>query len=280
MEARWSLISYSITYQLGGGTNNENNPISYTIEDEISLFEGTRTGYNFINWTNQAGDVVSTIERGTYGNLVLTANWAIGYYSVSVNCGNKGTATGVGTFEYQSSTTLTAIPNAGYVFNGWYKDGVLVSQDNPYVYTIPSSNAELTVEWTKAEYTIQYEYLYAYDDGTTKNIVDLWVTSTITNNNPLYYDIESEFLLSDPVLNLGTFVCWKDQSGNIIAEIDPGTYGDLVLTAWFSPEHITITLVNSDPSKGSISGGICADRTGRKSPEDRKSHVYGGIQDQ
>lgn len=50
--AKWDPIKYKITYDLDGGTNNENNPLSYTIEDEtIVLQDPYKEGYTFIGWT-------------------------------------------------------------------------------------------------------------------------------------------------------------------------------------------------------------------------------------
>lgn len=70
--AHWELISYSITYQ---DAPVNNNPSTYTIEDEIVLKNPEWSGLMFVNWTNNSGNVVSKIEKGTTGEVVLTANW-------------------------------------------------------------------------------------------------------------------------------------------------------------------------------------------------------------
>ena len=46
--AQWSINEYEITYELNGGINAENAPVSYTIEtDTITLPVPTKDGYNF-----------------------------------------------------------------------------------------------------------------------------------------------------------------------------------------------------------------------------------------
>ena len=52
--ANWSVINYTITYNLDGGTNNPNNPSTYTIKTEtFALGSPTKSAYNFIGWTSE-----------------------------------------------------------------------------------------------------------------------------------------------------------------------------------------------------------------------------------
>ena len=70
--AQWMVINYPITYNLGGGTNSESNPATYTVEDEITLAAPTRSGcgYTFAGWSD--GGVIA---RGSTGEKIFTANW-------------------------------------------------------------------------------------------------------------------------------------------------------------------------------------------------------------
>ena len=53
--AQWSINEYKITYELNGGINAENAPVSYTIEtDTITLPVPTKDGYNFEGWYTDA----------------------------------------------------------------------------------------------------------------------------------------------------------------------------------------------------------------------------------
>lgn len=73
--ADWKIINYEISYVLGGGTNNLENPDTYTIEDEITLKDPTRENYTFLRWENTSKETVSKIEKGTTGAIELTAVW-------------------------------------------------------------------------------------------------------------------------------------------------------------------------------------------------------------
>ena len=53
--AQWTAVEYSITYDLDGGKNDEDNPDKYTIETEtIILKAATKTGYSFEGWYDKA----------------------------------------------------------------------------------------------------------------------------------------------------------------------------------------------------------------------------------
>ena len=77
--AQWEITNFKIKYELNGGTNHELNPTTYTIEDKIILREPTRAGYNFLGWYTDSqfseSKKITTIKKGTLGNLVLYAKW-------------------------------------------------------------------------------------------------------------------------------------------------------------------------------------------------------------
>lgn len=70
----WNLIEYDIVY-LDAPDNN--NKIKYTVEDRVILTDPKWSGLLFVNWTDESGNAVSVIEKGTTGDIVLTANWKI-----------------------------------------------------------------------------------------------------------------------------------------------------------------------------------------------------------
>ncbi len=45
--ANWELITYSITYNLSGGSISQSNPTSYNVNSKIILNSPTRSGYYF-----------------------------------------------------------------------------------------------------------------------------------------------------------------------------------------------------------------------------------------
>ena len=71
--------TYTITYDLNGGTLSSNARYKYVEETaRFTLEEPEFVGYEFIGWTGSNGNVPQTsvtIESGTTGNLHFVANW-------------------------------------------------------------------------------------------------------------------------------------------------------------------------------------------------------------
>ena len=121
-------ITYSITYDLAGGSVATDNPATYTVETPtFTLNNPTRTGYIFAGWTQAEGDTPQstvTIETGSTGNRTYTAHWTTKIYTVTLD--NQG-ATTAGT-ESVSATFDAAMPNitvptrTGYIFGGYYTE--------------------------------------------------------------------------------------------------------------------------------------------------------------
>ena len=77
--AHYSLITYSITYNLNDGEIEGTNPKSYKITDEsFTLINPTKDNYTFLGWTGTDLATYSTtvtIQSGSFGNRTYTANW-------------------------------------------------------------------------------------------------------------------------------------------------------------------------------------------------------------
>ena len=71
--------TYTITYDLAGGTVATENPATYTIESsDITLNNPTKDGYTFAGWTGTGLDAATetvTITQGSTGNRTYTATW-------------------------------------------------------------------------------------------------------------------------------------------------------------------------------------------------------------
>ncbi len=83
LKPKYVLHDYEIIYNLDGGVNNENNPLTYTLEDDnITLQDPTRSGSVFLGWTNENITTPTksiSIKKGTIGDLNYTANWKVYY---------------------------------------------------------------------------------------------------------------------------------------------------------------------------------------------------------
>ena len=70
------IESYTITYELDGGTNAPENPASYNVETEtITLKDPVKTGYTFAGWYSADNSPVTKIPQGSTGDITLYAKW-------------------------------------------------------------------------------------------------------------------------------------------------------------------------------------------------------------
>ena len=136
----------------GGGTYEEGQ--SCTISAMAAA------GYNFDNWTEN-GIVVSSNPSYTFNvndNHYFVANFTfvplpIYNVSVSANPNEGGTVTGGGTYEEGQSCTVTATANEGYTFNNWMDNGMVVSSELSYTFTV-NENHNLIANFTANTYTV------------------------------------------------------------------------------------------------------------------------------
>ena len=80
LQAHFESIEYSVTYtgNLGSFGSYNPNPTTYYYSkiSAIPLTNPTRAGYTFLGWYNVANNKkVTSIAKGTYGNIVLEARW-------------------------------------------------------------------------------------------------------------------------------------------------------------------------------------------------------------
>lgn len=79
LTAQWEPISYTITYDLDGGTVITANPTSYTAAtDTFTLNNPTKQDSEFLGWTGTGlvGQTQTvTITKGSTGNRTYTAHW-------------------------------------------------------------------------------------------------------------------------------------------------------------------------------------------------------------
>ena len=76
-EANREIIEYTITYELDGWTNSEDNIWKYTVETYIAFEDATKTWYNFDGWYSDAGFVnkITEILMWNTWDITLYAKW-------------------------------------------------------------------------------------------------------------------------------------------------------------------------------------------------------------
>ena len=135
IKANWTVNTYTITYDLDGGTA-EGNPASYTVESgAITLAEPAKPGYTFTGWSGTdlegADNLDVTIPAGSTGDRSYTAHWQVNtVYSTLRFETRGGSALATLALPYGSRVDLTKyVPTReGFAFTGWYTDRELTQR--------------------------------------------------------------------------------------------------------------------------------------------------------
>ncbi len=199
--AQWELATYTITYKnLNGATHT--NPPTYTINSATITFTAPTSkpvGYTFANWTP------ASIEKGSYGDKTVTANWTAATSTVELNqeeATEKGTASVTAT--YGSAMPAITIPSrTGYTFAGYYteKNGggtQYYKADGTSATTWNLEGAQtLYAKWEIINYNITYTNL----------------NGAIHSNPPTYTIEDKEITFTAPTARTGyTFAGWTPAS--------------------------------------------------------------------
>ena len=233
-----SLIEYTITAQSnntnygtvsGGGT--------YHNGDSITLRATPRTGYQFVRWTRN-GSQVSTSANYTFtvsGSYTYTAIFEPISYTINtpVNISGAGTATGGGSYNYNTPATISATANAGYQFVGWDTNGDNTADitANPHTFTV-TGNATYTAIFEELPINV----LIRTNDPTLGRVM---VNGQLVDSIQLQQKEGDEITELIACINAGyAFLYWLDDATGGIFTDNPLTFTvgstDTTLTAVFS----------------------------------------------
>lgn len=134
--ANWDYCTYTISYDLNGGTISGSNITNYNIDSKFDFVNPTKDGNVFIGWFNADGTRIDDIHQGMTGDLQLKAYWAE-ILIVESQDETKGTVKiysgGIGSNKY----TVENVPvdNKYHLFDGWYDDNNnLLSRETKYTF--------------------------------------------------------------------------------------------------------------------------------------------------
>ena len=149
--ANWTLVNYTISYTMNGGSCSSPKT-SYNVETAtFALCTPTRNGYNFAGWTGSNGSTKQTsvsIPKGTTGNKSYTANWTAVNYTISYTL-NGGSVSGNPT-SYNIETATFALKNPtryGYNFTGWTGSNGSTAQTSVSIAKGSTGNKSYTANW-------------------------------------------------------------------------------------------------------------------------------------
>ncbi|MEO1655135.1 MAG: hypothetical protein AAFU64_16425, partial [Bacteroidota bacterium] len=150
-------VFYSLTLLSdGNGVASAALPGPYEVGSLVSVSALANPGYRFLNWSDGLGNNVSTSNPYDFNitqDTTLQANFElIPTFTLSLSSNGNGSAnaSAPGPYEVGSTVTVTATPNSGAQFDNWTDaNGVIVSTDNPYSFTI-NANASLSANFSDA----------------------------------------------------------------------------------------------------------------------------------
>lgn len=156
-----SYHTYKVTLMDGETTVTTD---SVTFNSTYTLAVPTKSGFAFMGWfdavengtqyTDASG--VSLSVWSNCGDKILYAQWKrICDVTLTQNILEAGTVSGSGNYLYGTSVTVTATANPEYTFLGWYEDGVKVSADANYTFTV-SDDRSLEARWQINHYTVTF----------------------------------------------------------------------------------------------------------------------------
>ncbi|MDR1439928.1 MAG: S-layer homology domain-containing protein, partial [Clostridiales bacterium] len=93
-------------------------------------------------WVPVLNDYYGGVPLGFMDWLFAQRKESVITYDITVTAEAGGTATGAGGYAAGASVTVTAVPDAGYSFAGWYEGGILVpGAGAAYTFTAASNRA-------------------------------------------------------------------------------------------------------------------------------------------
>ena len=101
----FSINSYTISLSSDGNGSVEGAG-DYNYSSTATVTASPNTGYDFVNWTDENGNEVSTSATYSFtvsGARSLKANFALKSYTIGVTAGDNGSVTGKGIYYYGES---------------------------------------------------------------------------------------------------------------------------------------------------------------------------------
>ncbi|MDR1859325.1 MAG: hypothetical protein LBR06_00180 [Bacteroidales bacterium] len=148
-----ATVSVSYSPVFGGTTSGAG---SYAVGESCTVTATANSGYIFHAWyngiqylTDDASYTFTVTEDCTLTAVFISG----GTVTVSSNPVAGGTTSGGGSYAAGANCTVTATANHGYTFVNWTEDGVEVSTDASYTFTV-SGDRTLVANFTPINYTV------------------------------------------------------------------------------------------------------------------------------
>lgn len=249
------------TVSINGGDAASTATGEYLEGATVTLAATTNTGYTFSNWT-KGGEIVSTAKSFAV-NVTEAADYVANFLEISTteevninitsNAGGtvkiNGTATNSTSVAKNSSVTVTALPENGYIFSNW-TDGTEEITTAEYTF-VATDNKELTATFAVAPYyTITAE---ATAGG----------TATV-NGSSTYSGQQNTTATLQATPNDGYYFTGWTVNGDKVSTQNPleiSIQGDKTYTANFANTTAEVSLTNPGGGYGTIDGTSTTSKT-------------------
>ena len=225
--AVWAPATYSITYELDGGTNSESNPTSYDIDTLVTFEAASKEGYTFTGWTLNGEKITST--AGLDRDITLVATYELERYNINyIGIGNA-INNNPSDFNVEDEVVLVAPERKGYEFLGWFSDEECTV---PFEKIALGTNKDVTVY---ASFKIlPFKITYELPEGVTNN-----------KDNISEFTVETEFTFLAPTISQKgyAFDGWfNKETGEQLEALVPGeVIGSITLEGRVSLINYKIT---------------------------------------
>ena len=184
--AKWIPITYTVAYNGNGATGGSTTSTTHTYDTSKNL---TANGYErkytvTYNHNYSGSENTSKIATYSFKNWNTVANGSGTTYSNSQSVKNLTTTNGgtVNLYAQWTSSSVTYVPiRAGYIFQGWYKEGSCITKITDGTY-MPTANITVYAKWTPITYTVIYNGNGATGGSTSNSIHTYDVSKTLTPN--------------------------------------------------------------------------------------------------
>lgn len=187
LEAKWSIVNYTITYRDPEGNALDvegfDLPTTYTIESEtIRLNTYYLAGYSFVGWRDSDGVLVTYIKKGAFGNLDLYGEFSDDrIFSIHFIDDQFGKSNPENPTEYivgEESPEFKPLSKLDYKFLGWsYGFGNIVTE----IDTRDGGDVYLYAVWEQKDEFKPFEYVVSENDDwcILTGVVDTGATSLV-----------------------------------------------------------------------------------------------------
>ncbi|MBO7054099.1 MAG: InlB B-repeat-containing protein, partial [Bacteroidales bacterium] len=246
--AKWSVNSYTVTFETDGGTINSGNVKNYIYGTTVVLpSDVIKLGYTFDGWYDNescAGASILSISSTDLGNKTFYAKWNVNSYNVTLVT-NEGTINegNVDSYSFGTGVTLpTNVTKSGYTFDGWFTNTSYLGSAVSSVLATETGDKTFYAKWSVNTYDV------------TLNVNG----GTITNGeiDSYTYGVGAVLPLAKNMVKTGyTFVGWyanEEFAGESVTTIANNAVGEKTFYARWTINTYDVTL---NANGGTINAG-------------------------